>query len=170
VRSIEHGTYLTDETLALMKEKGVYFVPTYATVVDLTEPGGDYDVPALMLRGRHMLPRLRGVIARAAKLGVPIVTGADTSYNPGSLTRIPAEIEAFVDLGLTPLQALQAATTTAAAMLRLERSIGAIEAGYEADLVAVEGNPLQDVGVLRDPLLVVSNGKVALDRLSFARN
>jgi imidazolonepropionase-like amidohydrolase len=53
VRSIEHGTYLSDATLALMKEKGTYYVPTYTTVVDLAEPGGDYDVPALRIRGQH---------------------------------------------------------------------------------------------------------------------
>ena len=59
MRSIEHGTYLSDEALRLMKEKGAYLVPTYTTAEDLTEPGGDYSyVPALTLRGRHMLPPL----------------------------------------------------------------------------------------------------------------
>src|SRR5439155_16531899 len=59
VRSIEHGTYLSDATLQLMKEKGAYLDPTYTTVIDLTDAGGDYDVPALRIRGQHMLPRLR---------------------------------------------------------------------------------------------------------------
>src|SRR5438093_1449155 len=59
VRSIEHGTYLSDATLQLMKEKGAYFDPTYTTVIDLTDAGGDYDVAALRIRGQHMLPRLR---------------------------------------------------------------------------------------------------------------
>lgn len=169
VRSIEHGTYLSDETLALMKEKGTFYVPTYATVIDLTDAGGDYDQPALRNRGRHMLPRLRRAVQAAHRMGVRIVTGADTGYGLGSLTRVAHEVASFVEMGMTPLQALQSATTTAAELLRLEKSTGAVEAGLEADLVAVDGNPLEDPGVLQDVLLVVSNGQVALNRLAFGR-
>jgi imidazolonepropionase-like amidohydrolase len=169
VRSIEHGTYLSDATLTLMKEKGTFFVPTYATVVDLTEPGGEYDEPALRNRGRHMLPRLAATVRRAHALGVRIATGADTGYRPQSLTRVSHEVAALAELGLTPLEALQAATTVAAELLRLEKTAGALEPGLEADLIAVEGNPLQDPASLQDVLLVVSNGRVAFDRLSFAK-
>jgi imidazolonepropionase-like amidohydrolase len=169
VRSIEHGTYLSDETLKLMKEKGTFLVPTYSTVVDLVEPGGDYDHPALHLRGRHMLPRLADTIRRAHRLGVRLVTGADTSYGPQSVTRISHEVAAFVQLGLSPLEALQSATITAAELLGLEKTTGAIEAGLEADLVAVDGNPLENVVLLQDPLLVVSNGFVVVDRLEFGK-
>ena len=169
VRSIEHGTYLSDATLALMKEKGTFYVPTYATVIDLVEPGGDYDVPALRNRGRHMLPRLRGTVQRAHRLGIRIATGADTGYGPTSLTRISHEVGAFVEMGFTPLQALQSATTVAAELLRVERTTGVLEPGMDADVIAVEGNPLDDPAVLQDVLLVVSNGRVALDRLSFAK-
>lgn len=169
VRSIEHGTYLSEEALRLMKEKGTYLVPTYATVIDIVEPGGDYDNPALHLRGMHMLPRLRETVQRAQKLGVKIVTGGDTSYGPNSVTRIPHEIAAFVEMGMTPLQALQSATTVAAELLGLEKRTGAIEVGLDADLVAVERNPLENVHALEDPLLVVSNGRVAVNRLAFAK-
>jgi imidazolonepropionase-like amidohydrolase len=169
VRSIEHGTYLSETTLALMKEKGTFFVPTYTTVIDLTEPGGDYDVPALRIRGGHMLPRLRLAVQRAHKLGVKLVTGADTGYFPGSLTRISHEVARFVELGMSPLEALRSGTLVAAELLRLDKSIGALEAGFEADLIAVESNPLESVGTLQDPLLVVSNGRVALNRLDFGK-
>jgi imidazolonepropionase-like amidohydrolase len=169
VKSIEHGTYLSDETLRLMKEKGTYYVPTYTTVVDLTEPGGDYDVPALRLRGEHMLPRLRQSVQHAHKLGVKIVTGADTGYGPQSLTRVSTEVVNFVDMGMTPLEALRCATVVAAEMLGRERAIGAVEPGFEADLVAVEANPLDKPQALEDPLLVVSNGRVALNRLEFGK-
>ena len=168
VRSIEHGTYLSAETLALMSERGVFFVPTFTTVMDLVEPGGDYDIPLLRNRGRHMLPRLRGAVSQARQKGVKIVTGADTGYGPDSLTRIAHEVAALAELGLTPVEALQAATLTAAEMLRLDGKIGAVEPGLEADLIAVEGNPLADPAALQDVLLVVSNGRVALDRLDFA--
>jgi imidazolonepropionase-like amidohydrolase len=167
VRSIEHGTYLSAETLAAMKEKGVFFVPTLTTVVDLVEAGGDYDIPALRNRGRHMLPRLRQAVKKAHEAGVKIVTGADTGYGPNSLTRISHEVAAFAELGMTPAQALRTATLVAAEMLRLEGRTGAVEPGLEADLVAVEGNPLEDPAALQDVLLVMNNGRVALDRLDF---
>lgn len=169
VRSIEHGTYLSEEALRLMAEKGTYLVPTYATVVDLVEPGGDYDNRDLRLRGRHMLPRLRETVQRAMKLGVKIVTGADTGYGPNSVTRVSHEIAAFVEMGMPPLQALRAATTTAAELLALTPRTGAIEPGLEADLLVVERNPLEQAGTLDDPLLVMSNGRIVVDRLSFAR-
>ena len=169
VRSIEHGTYLSDATLQLMKERGTYLDPTYTTVLDLIDAGGDYDVPALRIRGEHMLPRLRDTIARARQLGVKIVTGSDTGYGPNSLTRIGQEITHFVEMGFTPLQALQSATLVNAEMLRLEKSIGVLEAGYDADLIAVEKNPLETITALQDPLLVISNGRIGLDRLDFGR-
>ena len=169
VRSIEHGTYLSDATLQEMKRRGTYLVPTYTTVIDLTDAGGDYDVPALRIRGLHMLPRLRDAIVRANRLGVKIVTGSDTGYGPNSLTRIGQEITHFVEMGFTPLQAIQSATLVNAEMLRLEKSIGVIEAGYDADLIAVERSPLDDVTTLQDPLLVISNGQIGLDRLDFGR-
>jgi len=169
VRSIEHGTYLSDATLQVMKQRGTCLDPTYTTVIDLTDAGGDYDVPALRIRGEHMLPRLRDTVVRAHKLGVRIVTGGDTGYGPSSLTRISQEIAHFVEMGFTPLEAIQSATIRAAEMLRLEKSIGAIEAGYEADLIAVERNPLENLTTLQDPLLVISNGRIGLDRLNFAR-
>jgi imidazolonepropionase-like amidohydrolase len=169
VRSIEHGTYLSDEALKLMKEKGTYLVPTYATVIDLVEPGGDYDNAGLHLRGSHMLPRLRETVERAHRFGVKIVTGADTGYGPNSVTRIAHEVAAFVEIGLTPLQALQSATTVAAELLRLEKRTGAIETGFEADFLVVERNPLEEVRTLQDPLLVVTNGRVAVNRLNFGK-
>ena len=169
VRSIEHGTYLSDATLQEMKRRGTYLDPTYTTVIDLTDSGGDYDVPALRVRGEHMLPRLRDTVVRAHKLGIAIVTGGDTGYGPNSLTRISQEIAHFTEMGFTPLDAIQSATLRNAEMLRLEKSIGAIEAGFEADLIAVEKNPLETITTLQDPLLVISNGRVGLDRLAFGR-
>jgi imidazolonepropionase-like amidohydrolase len=169
VRSIEHGTYLSDATLQLMKDRGAYLDPTCTTVIDLTEAGGDYDVPALRVRGEHMLPRLRDTVVRAHKLGVKIVTGSDTGYGPNSLTRISQEMTHFVEMGFTPLQSIQSATMMNAEMLRLEKSIGLLEPGFDADLIAVEKNPLDNIVTTQDPLLVISNGRVGLDRLNFAR-
>ena len=169
VRSIEHGTYLSDETLQLMAKQGTYFDPTADIVNDLAEPGGDYDNAGLKRRGEMMQPILKAAIGRANKLGVKIVAGSDTGYGPNSIARVSREIGMLVDAGLTPLQALQAATTTSAEMLRLEKHIGLVATGFEADLLVVDGNPLDNVRTLLDPLLVISNGRVALDRLTFGK-
>jgi imidazolonepropionase-like amidohydrolase len=169
VRSIEHGTYLTDSTLSLMRQRGTFLVPTYITVVDLTQPGGDYDDPVLTLRGAHMLPRLAETVQRAHRMGVKIATGGDTQYGPESLSRISGEVAKLVELGLSPVEALRSATTVAADLLGLAGKTGAIQTGFEADLIVVERNPLQDVRALADVLVVISNGRVAMNRLPFGR-
>lgn len=169
VRSIEHGTYLTDDTLRMMAKQDTYFDPTADIVNDLAEPGGDYDNAALKRRGEMMQPILKAAIGRAIKLGVKIVAGSDTGYGPNSIARVSREVGMLVDAGLTPLQALQAATITNAEMLRLDTQIGAIDAGFQADVLVVDANPLENIRTLLDPLLVVSNGRLALDRLTFAK-
>ena len=169
VRSIEHGTYLTDDTLQMMAKQGTYFDPTADIVNDLTEPGGDYDNAALKRRGEMMQPILRAAIGRAIKLGVKIVAGSDTGYGPNSIARISREVGVLVDAGMPTLQALQAATITNAEMLRLEKQIGVIAPGFEADVLVVDGNPLDNIRTLLDPLVVISNGRLTLDRLTFAK-
>lgn len=169
VRSIEHGTYLTDETLKLMVARGTYFVPTADVVNDLAAAGGDYDNAGLMRRGAAMKPVLVETIRRAHAAGVKIVTGSDTGYGPASLARVPREIGELVAAGLPALVALRAATIVNAEMLRLDKQIGQIAVGFEADLVVVDANPLEHPRTLLDPLLVVSNGRVVVDRLSFGK-
>lgn len=165
VRSIEHGTYLSDDTLAEMKKRGTYLVPTLATIIDLIEPGGDYDNAALSIRGRYMLPRAREMTAHAHAVGIKIVTGTDTGYGPASNRRIPHEIAELVQVGLTPMEAIQSATSLAAECLGISNRTGSIRPGLEADLVVVERNPLKEVSGLADVLLVINDGKVALNRL-----
>jgi imidazolonepropionase-like amidohydrolase len=169
VRSIEHGTWLSDEALTLMAKQGTFFDPTADVVGDLALPGGDYDHAALQRRGQMMQPILRAAIGRAHKLGVKIVAGSDTGYGPTSIARISREVLVLRDAGLSPLQALQAATTVNAELLGLEKQVGALEPGFEADVMVVDANPIENLGTLLDPLLVISNGRVGLDRLSFGR-
>jgi imidazolonepropionase-like amidohydrolase len=169
VRSIEHGTFLTDETLTLMAQMGTFFVPTSDIVNDLAEPGGDYDDAALQRRGQMMLPILKRAIGRARALGVKIAAGSDTSYGPRSVTTLAREVVMLADAGLAPLEALQTATTRNAELLGRERRIGQVATGFEADLLVVGGSPLQDIRTLLDPLVVVSNGRLVVDRLTFGR-
>ena len=167
VRSIEHGTYLSDQTLALMKERGTYFDPTIATVADLIEPGGDYDNAILSIRGRHMLPRVRETAAKAWKLGIKLIAGTDTGYGPQSNRRMPHEVMELVAIGMAPMDAIKAATSMSAECLGIHTRTGAIKPGLEADFVAVERDPLADIKNLQDVILVVNNGKVIVSRLGW---
>ena len=168
VRSIEHGTYLSEETLALMKERGTFLVPTVAVVRDLMDAGGDYDDPVLQVRGRHMLPRLMEVVATARRLGVKVVAATDTGYGPSSTLTLQHDIEMLTKCGLSPMEAIQAATRVAAELLGIEDRTGSIEPGLEADLIVVDRNPLENILALQDVLMVVNDGNVVLDRTSFA--
>lgn len=167
VRSIEHGTYLSEETLRLMAERGTFLVPTIAVVSDLTVPGGDYDDPVLQVRGRHMLPRVRETAAAAHRLGVPVVAATDTGYGSESVLRLSHELIELVSIGLSELEAIRAATTTAAELLGIEDRTGRLAPGYEADLLVLDRDPLADIGAYQDVLFVMSDGAIALDRLEF---
>ncbi len=169
VKSIEHGTYLSDSTLRLMKQKGTWLVPTLSTIVDLTQPGGDYDDPVLVLRGQHMAPRIEDTIRRAHAMGVRIATGADTDYGPEGVTRISHEVMRFHGLGLTPLEALVSATSGAAELLGIGARTGRLGAGLEADLIVLEENPLANPAALQDVLMVMTDGRLVMDRLPFGR-
>ena len=166
-RTIEHGTYVSDSTLRLMKERGTCLTPTYTTLMDLAEPGGDYDSGPLHLRGLHMLPRAAAGITAAHALGVPVITGVDTEYGPSSVSRIPLEIMYFTQLGMTPMDAIRAATSVAAGCLNIGQRTGTLRAGMEADLVVIERNPLEDIRALQDAVIVITDGIVALKRIPF---
>jgi imidazolonepropionase-like amidohydrolase len=164
VRSIEHGTYLSDVTPALMAERGAYLVPTIAVVAELTVPGGDYDNALLNIRGRHMLPRVREMAKRAHARGVGIAAATDTGYGPESVLRLSHELLELVGIGMTSMEAIRSATTTAAVLLGVEDHTGRIAAGLDADLLVLERNLLEDVGAYQDVLMVMNNGKIVLDR------
>ena len=168
VRSIEHGTFLTSETLSLMKQRGTFLVPTMAIVIDLALPGGDYDDAFLQIRGRAMLPRIREVVRNARIMGIPIVAATDTGYGPESITRVCHELEEFVGIGMSPLQAIQAATTTPAQLFGIEGRTGRVAQNFEADLIILDRNPLEDVRAIQDVLMVINNGRIAVTRGDWA--
>ena len=165
-RSIEHGTYLSAETIGLMKERGTWLVPTYVTMDEMNEEHYDY---VLRLRGRHMVPQLEQAVREAHRQGVKIATGADNYYDNESINRISIEVEQLVRLGMSNFEALQSATTVSAELLQADDRTGRIEAGLEADMILVPANPLTDITALQDVLLVMSNGQLAVKRIPFGR-
>jgi imidazolonepropionase-like amidohydrolase len=163
-RSIEHGTYLSSATLALMKERGTWFVPTYVTMDEMNEEQYDH---VLRLRGKHMVPQLEQAIRAAHAMGVKMATGADNYYDNLSINRISIEAQEFVRMGFSNFEALQAATVSSAELLHLQDRTGRISIGYEADMILVPANPLTNIEALQDVLLVMSNGTIALQRIPF---
>ncbi|MGA9573863.1 MAG: amidohydrolase family protein, partial [Lysobacterales bacterium] len=142
-------------------------VPTYITMVEMLEE--QYE-GVLRLRGTYMVPKLEEVIRQAHAMGVPIATGADSYYDVQTVNRISLEAWHLARLGLSPFEALQAATVNSAELLMLGETTGRIETGYEADMILVPSNPLEDISALQDVLLVMSNGQIALKRIPFARH
>ena len=156
VHSIEHGTYLAPSTLAEMKTRGTWLVPTLATMAELLEPRNDV---ALQIRGKHMVPRIRETTARAIQIGVRLAAGTDTDYGPTSNFRMGNEVMELVAAGLSAMAAIRAGTSGSADCLGIGQRTGRLKAGFEADLIVVERNPLTDLSGLLDPLLVVNNGR-----------
>ena len=168
VASIEHGTFLSRETLELMRERGTALVPTYTTLVDLDEPGGDYDHPVLTLRADFMVPRMEETLRMAREIGVRVIAGSDTGYGPESVSRIGVEVANFAKLGFSPIEAIRSATLYSAELFGIEGEVGVVEPGFEADLIVVAEDPLRQISAIQDVVVVVSNGRLAMNRLPFA--
>ena len=154
VASIEHGSMLDDEAIALMKEKGTYLVPTtyLAGAINL-----DVLPPPIRAKAEAILPVAKESVRRAVRAGVKIAFGTDAAVFPhGDNAK---EFAALVERGMTPLEAIRSATLNAADLLGVDDR-GLIAPGRWADLVAVPGNPLEDVRVLEDVRFVMKGGKV----------
>lgn len=163
--TIEHGTLLGRETLALMR-RGICLVPTISFWRDMLDPGGEYDDPKLAARAEAMLPRVRETAASAWKMGVPVAAGSDMRYDASSTRIVADEIAELVGAGLPAIEAIEAATSTAAGCLGVGRRTGVIKQGMEADMIVVERDPLKDVRVLRNPVIVINDGHLAIDKLT----
>ena len=159
VDSIEHGGLIDEDTALQMKQKNIYLVPTVYRlewrVENAEKAGAD---PAQLERLRQILAVNQENIRRAIRLGVPIALGTDATVFPHGFNA--RELGSLVRLGLSPLEALRAATLNAAALLRWSDDIGSLEPGKYADLIAVVGDPLQDVTTLQQVKFVMKGGRV----------
>ncbi|RLA22506.1 MAG: hypothetical protein DRQ63_12655 [Gammaproteobacteria bacterium] len=162
--SVEHASYINEEGLRLMKEKGTLWIPTYISVTGFQLPHDDYNTPIARQRWPHLVENLGRMIRKGHEMGITILTAVDSGYGPESVYRVSGEINAFIEFGMTPLEALQAATIKSAEAYGLDDETGAVEAGLEADLLVFDRNPLQQPTVLHNPLVVISNGRIGLNR------
>lgn len=159
VDSIEHGTYIDEEAVKMMKERGTYLVPTLYLADWFLENYERMRVPApLVEKAKVVMPAMKQNIARAIQQGVPVAFGTDAAVYPHGLNA--RELAVYVRMGMTPLQALQTATIHAARLLGWEDRVGTPETGRFADLVAVEGDPLKDVTELERVRVVIKGGTV----------
>ncbi len=156
VDSIEHGTMMDEEGAALMEQRGTWLDPTLYTFQHGVEKGTSLGLdPVSVAKGQAILKAQQPAFERALKHHIGIVYGTDEDPDFSS-----KEFGALVRGGLSPLGAIQAATVNAAALLGLTESIGTVEAGKYADIIAVAGDPLKDIGVMEHVTFVMKGGEV----------
>ncbi len=166
VDSVEHGTLLDDEGVRMLKEKGVYLVPTGA-IWEMEEEAEKPDAPAWRKeREEGFLRGSREGFRKAVAAGVKIAMGSDASVLPQGQNA--KEIVWMASHGMTPLEAIRAATVHAADLLGWSDRVGSIAPGKYADIIAVRGNPLRDVGTLERVAWVMKGGVVQRDALGIA--
>ncbi len=160
VHSIEHGTYMDDDTIALMVQHRTWYVPTISAgrfVADMARVPG-YFPPVVAAKAAEIGPLIQGTFARAHAAGVRVAFGTDCGVCPhGDNAR---EFQYMVEAGMSPADALRSATIRAAELLRQEDRLGRIQPGFLADVIAVAGDPLADVGVLMDVRFVMRDGQI----------
>ena len=157
VDSIEHGSFLKDDTLRLMKEKGVYLVPTLFAG-EWVGAKADRFPPAIAAKARAASAAMQSMFQHAVKIGVKVAFGTDSAVEPHGLDA--REFALMVKNGMTPAQALLAATSAGANLLGMADTIGTLESGKLADLVAVPGDPLQDIRQTEKVSFVMKGGRI----------
>jgi imidazolonepropionase-like amidohydrolase len=159
VDSIEHGSYIDDAGIAEMKKNGTYLVPTLYLSDWFLENAAAIHIPDFYLaKARAVMPAARKNVAHAFASGVKVAFGTDAAVYPHGLNA--HEFAVMVKLGLTPLQAIQAATLNAADLLGWSGKVGSLDPGAWADVVAVDGDPLKDVTALEHVKFVMKGGDV----------
>jgi imidazolonepropionase-like amidohydrolase len=161
VDSIEHGSFLTEDTLKLMKAKGVWLVPTRITVEWVMKKVDTYP-PKIAAKARAAAAAHANMMKTALKVGVLIALGTDAGVYPHGMNG--QEFASYVNLGMSPAQSLLSGTREAAKLLGVDTDIGTLEAGKVADIVAVPGNVISDIRATEHPLFVMHLGKVVLHR------
>lgn len=169
IKSIEHGIWLDDEAIEMMKATNMYLVPTLVAPVQVVRraeanPGS---LPDLFVRkAKAVMADHQASFTRAVEAGVAVAMGTDSGVGPHGENA--EELELMVKGGMTPMEAIVATTLNGARLLKLADQLGSVEAGKLADVILVDGDPLTDISVLRDPKrirLVIQEGRVVKNLL-----
>ncbi len=160
VASIEHGTYMSEEVMELMKDRGTFYVPTILAGSWVAEKAKiDGFFPELVRpKAAAIGPVIKSTFARAYDLGVPIVFGTDTGVSAHGDNA--QEFALMVEGGMPPMEAIQSATSVAADFLEIADTHGTLAAGKQADIIAVPGNPLDDITAMERVSFVMKGGKI----------
>ena len=164
--SIEHGTYLDDRSIRLMRRNDAYLIPTVLAGITVAEIAASPEAANVMTANQRRKslevgPQMLDMVRRAHEGGVTIAFGTDSGVSRhGDNAR---EFELYVEAGMTPMEAIVTATINASAHLQMQDDIGTLEAGKFADVIAVDGNPLEDISELRDIDFVMQGGEVYKD-------
>jgi imidazolonepropionase-like amidohydrolase len=160
IDSIEHGSFLDDEALDMMKQHGTYLVPTLMAIQGLQErfDRGTYVPPAIAAKAHAAMDAIHSTFQRALAKGVKIGLGTDAGVYPHG--RNPEEFHQMVDLGMKPIDALKAGTSADAELLGISDKTGSLEAGKLADVVAVSGDPMQNIRVTEKVFFVMKEGVI----------
>ena len=161
VDSIEHGTFLTEDTLKLMKQKGVYLVPTRMAAWWVGKNADVYP-PQIAAKARAVGPTHALMFKNALRIGVKIAFGTDAGVYPHGMNA--QEFGLMTDLGMPPAAALLSGTREAAKLLGVDATTGTVETGKAADIVAVPGNVLDNIHATEHPVLVMKQGRIYLQR------
>jgi imidazolonepropionase-like amidohydrolase len=160
VDSIEHGTFMDEADMKLMKERGTWYVPTIIAgdfvARQAVVPG--YYPPQVAVKAAAIGPLIIGTAGRAYKAGLKIAFGTDAGVYPHGQNA--HEFELMVQAGMPPLFTIQAATVRAAELLKHDKDLGSLTAGKLADVVAVPGNPLEDISLMKRVGFVMKEGVV----------
>lgn len=160
VKTIEHGTYMSDETMELMKKHNVYLVPTITAGKEVEEKAKvDGYYPAIVVpKALTVGPQIQGTFAKAYKRGVGIAFGTDAGvFKHGNNGK---EFRYMVEAGMPVMETIQAATITNAKILKMENEIGQIKPGFYADIIAVDEEPSKNIKVMEEVKFVMKNGVV----------
>ena len=160
IDSIEHGTYMDDEAIALFKKTGAWYVPTIAAGKFVAEKSAlpDYYSPVVRPKAAAIGPLIQATFAKAYKAGVKIAFGTDAGVFPHGENA--KEFVYMVEAGMPALEAIRSATLSAAQLLDQSNRLGSIEAGYAGDIVAVSGDPLKNIAALQQIKFVMKEGVV----------
>ena len=160
VHSIEHGTLMDDEGMRLMREKGTYYVPTIIAGLWVAEKARDPDFFPELVRPKaaEIGPLIKGTFGRAYQAGVKIAYGTDTGVSAHGNNA--TEFKHMVEAGMPPMKAIQSATVEAAKLLGEYDQLGSLVEGKVADIIAVNGNPVEDITILEEVDFVMKSGRV----------